>query len=59
VPYGSGVGNVKGMLAETHRQKLKTTFILEYEFNSGKLMNDLAQSVNYFDTIASELAAKG
>jgi sugar phosphate isomerase/epimerase len=59
VPWGTGAGNVKAMLTEVHRQKLQVPFIMEYEYNVGNLMPELAQSVAYFDQVAAELAAQG
>jgi sugar phosphate isomerase/epimerase len=57
VPWGTGVCNVKGMLAEIRRQKIKPVFSIEYEYNSDKLMSELAQCIAYFDKCAVELAA--
>jgi sugar phosphate isomerase/epimerase len=57
VPWGSGVGGVKQMLTEVHRQRVKVPFFIEYEFDSGKLLPEIAQSVAYFDNVAAELAS--
>ena len=38
VPWGTGVCDVKGMLAEIHRQKLKAVFSIEYEYNWEQLL---------------------
>ncbi len=59
VPWGTGAGNVKGMLTEIHRQGLKAVFSAEYEHNWENSVPDLAESVKYFDKVAAELAAKG
>ena len=59
VPWGTGAGNVKGMLTEVHRQKLQVPFIVEYEYNWGKSLPEIVRSVEYFDQVAAELAAKG
>ena len=57
MPWGTGVCDVKGMLAEIHRQKLKAVFSIEYEYNWGKALPEIAQSVAYFDKVAAEIAA--
>jgi sugar phosphate isomerase/epimerase len=57
VPWGTGVCDVKGMLAEIRRQKIKAVFSIEYEYNWGKAMPELAQCVAYFDKVASDLLA--
>jgi len=59
VPWGTGVCDVKGMLAEVQRQGIKPFFAIEYEHNWGKAMPELAQCVEYFNKTAGELAAKG
>ena len=33
MPWGTGKGNVKGMLTEVHRQGVKAVFSIEYEYN--------------------------
>jgi sugar phosphate isomerase/epimerase len=57
VPWGTGVCNVKGMLAEIHRQKLKAVFSAEYEYHWENSLPDLAKCVAYFDRVAMELDA--
>jgi sugar phosphate isomerase/epimerase len=59
VPWGTGVGNVKAMLTEVRRQKLQVPFIVEYEYNWGHALPEIARSVEYFDQVAAELAAQG
>jgi sugar phosphate isomerase/epimerase len=56
VPFGTGKGNVKGMLAEILRQKLKAVFSIEYEYNFGHSLPEIAQCVTNFDKFATELA---
>jgi sugar phosphate isomerase/epimerase len=61
VPWGTGVCDVKAMLAEIHRQKLKAPFSFEYEYrwdDNAKQMAEMAQSVVYFDKVAEELLAQ-
>jgi sugar phosphate isomerase/epimerase len=59
VPWGTGAGDVKGMLTEIRRQGLKAVFSIEYEHNWMNSLPEIAQSVKYFDKVAAELAAKG
>jgi sugar phosphate isomerase/epimerase len=54
VPWGTGRGDVKGMLTEVKRQGLKPVFSMEYEHPF--TMPELAQCVAYFDKVAGELA---
>jgi sugar phosphate isomerase/epimerase len=56
VPWGTGKGNVKGMLAEVYRQKLKAVFSIEYEYHWENSVPDMVESVAYFDKVAAELA---
>jgi sugar phosphate isomerase/epimerase len=61
VPWGTGVCDVKGMLAEIHRQGLKAPFSFEYEYrwdDNAAQMREMAQSVVYFDKLAAELLAQ-
>jgi sugar phosphate isomerase/epimerase len=54
VPWGTGRGDVKGMLTEVKRQGIKPVFSMEYEYRF--TMPELAQCVAYFDQVAAELA---
>jgi sugar phosphate isomerase/epimerase len=56
VPWGTGVCDVKGMLTEIRRQKIKAVFSIEYEYNWGKALPEIAKSVAYFDRAAAEIA---
>jgi len=58
VPWGTGVSDVKGMLAEVRRQGLKAVFLIEYEYLSPTLLQEVAECVTYFDKVAAELTAK-
>ena len=58
VPWGTGVCDVKGMLTEVHRQKVKAVFSIEYEYHWTSSLPELAQCVAYFDKIADELAGQ-
>jgi sugar phosphate isomerase/epimerase len=56
VPWGTGVNNVKGMLAEIHRQGVKAVFSVEYEYHWDSSLPEIARSVAYFDKVSAELA---
>jgi sugar phosphate isomerase/epimerase len=58
VPWGTGVGDVKGMLAEIRRQNFRGVFSIEYEYNWDNSLPEIAQSVAYFDQVAAELGGK-
>ena len=58
VPWGTGVSDVKGMLTEVRRQGIKAVFLIEYEFLSPTLLQEVAECVKDFDKVAAELAAK-
>lgn len=55
VPWGTGACDAKAMLAEIHRQGFKGVFAMEYEYNWGKAMPELAQCVAFFDKTAAQL----
>jgi sugar phosphate isomerase/epimerase len=57
VPWGTGLCNVKAMLTEIRRQKLKAVFSAEYEYHWENSVPELAQCVAYFDRVAMELDA--
>ena len=54
VPWGTGRGDIRGLLAEVKRQGIKPAFSMEYEYRF--TMPELAQCVSYFDKVAGELA---
>ncbi|HPM80053.1 MAG TPA: sugar phosphate isomerase/epimerase [Candidatus Anammoximicrobium sp.] len=59
VPWGTGAGNVKAMLAEIQRQGIKNAvFSIEYEYNWENSVPEIAQGVAYFDKVAAELAGR-
>ncbi len=59
VPWGTGEGNVKAMLAEIQRQGIKNAvFSIEYEYNWENSVPEIAQGVAYFDKVAAELAGR-
>ncbi len=58
VVWGTGVGNVKGMLEELQRQGFSGVFSVEYEHNWETSMPEIAQSLEYFRRTAKELGHK-
>ena len=57
VVWGTGRGNVKGMMTELKRQGYKGYLSIEYEFGDLKHLDaNLPKCVAYFDRIAAELA---
>ncbi|MGB2754113.1 MAG: sugar phosphate isomerase/epimerase [Phycisphaerae bacterium] len=57
VPWGTGQGNVRAMLEELARQRLKAVFSIEYEHNWTSSLPEIARCVAYFEQVAGELAA--
>jgi sugar phosphate isomerase/epimerase len=56
VPCGSGIGNIKGCLAELARQKFSGVIAIEYEHNPEDNMADVAQCIKYFQQVKQELS---
>ena len=56
VAWGTGVGNIRGILEEIHSQSLMPLFIIEYEHPSPNALTEVTQSIKYFDNVAAELA---
>jgi len=59
VIWGTGVGDVKAMLAELDRQNFKGVFSIEYEHNWEKSLPEIRKSVAYFNKVAGELKPTG
>jgi sugar phosphate isomerase/epimerase len=55
VPWGTGVGNCKGMMEELQRQGFKGAFCAEYEYHFDSSMPELAECVKFFDKTCAEL----
>jgi len=56
VPWGTGAGDVKGMLTELKRQGFKGVFSIEYEYSSGQeLIDNVGKCREYFEKCAKEL----
>lgn len=56
VPWGTGISNVKGMLAELKRQNFKGAFCIEYEYNWDNSAPEIAESAKFFNAACAELA---
>ncbi|MCY3023899.1 MAG: sugar phosphate isomerase/epimerase [Planctomycetota bacterium] len=58
VPWGTGKGDAKAMLAELQRQGFKGVFSIEYEYGGGQqLVDNVAKCVTFFEETAKELLA--
>jgi sugar phosphate isomerase/epimerase len=57
VPWGTGVGKVKEMMAELKRQKFHGAFCVEYEYHWENSSPEIAQSVKFFNATCDELVA--
>jgi sugar phosphate isomerase/epimerase len=58
VPWGTGISNVKGMMAELKRQGYKGEFCIEYENNWDNSSPEIAECVKFFNATCAELAPK-
>lgn len=57
VPWGTGAGKTEAFLREVHRLGLKPTMVgLEYSYNWLESMPEMADSVRFFNTLATDLA---
>jgi sugar phosphate isomerase/epimerase len=56
VPWGNGVGDIKGVLTEMKRQKFHGDFLVEYEHNWENSSPEIAQGLKYFEAVCSELS---
>ena len=59
VPWGTGIGDIKGQLAELHRQGFSGVFTIEYETNPDNPTADVRKCIEYFKSVAKELKVKG
>jgi sugar phosphate isomerase/epimerase len=48
VPFGSGVGNMSGVLDELKRQGFAGNIAIEYEYNWKNSVVDVAQCIGFF-----------
>jgi len=58
VPWGTGAGDIEGILKEVRRQGFKGLFAIEYEPYSPDNLPKIAQCVAYFDKVAAALAGR-
>jgi sugar phosphate isomerase/epimerase len=58
VPWGTGVSNAKGMLAELKRQHFHGAICVEYEHNWESSVPEIAESVKFFNATCAELAGR-
>lgn len=56
VPFGTGRADMKALLAEVKRQGIKPVFSIEYEYHFGHSLPEIAQCVEYFEKVCTELA---
>ena len=59
VIWGTGQGQVKGILEELHRQEYKGTFSIEYEYHWDNNVPEIRQSLGYFNSVAQNLNPTG
>jgi hypothetical protein len=52
VPWGTGVSNAGGQLAELRRQRYSGVIFIEYEHDTPSLLDDVARSIQYFNRAA-------
>jgi sugar phosphate isomerase/epimerase len=57
VPLGTGMCNIKEILARLHHKRIKPIFMLEYKDSYS--LPQLAQSIKFFDNVAAEFVANG
>jgi sugar phosphate isomerase/epimerase len=55
VPWGTGISNAKGMLAELKRQGFKGAICVEYEYNWDNSAPEIAESAKWFNATCAEL----
>lgn len=59
VIWGTGTVDVRAVLEELHKQQAKVVLSIEYERTEGdELIHNVAKSVEFFNTVATELAGK-
>ena len=58
VPWGTGVGNPQGMMAELKRQGFRGAFCIEYEYNWKNSVPEIAQCVKFFNAEFAKLVGE-
>lgn len=56
VPFGTGKGDIRGILTELHRQRFQGVFGIEYDQHPADIEKELAQCIAYFNNTAENLA---
>jgi sugar phosphate isomerase/epimerase len=56
VPWGTGVGNTKALMAELKRQNFHGAFCVEYEYHWDNSAPEVGQCAKFFNATAAELA---
>ncbi len=59
VPWGTGAGNVYGMLAELKRQNFRGVFSVEYEHNWDNSVPEIRECIEYFELLSAALDDSG
>lgn len=55
VPWGTGISNAKGMMAELKRQGFKGAFCVEYEYKWEDSVPEITQCAKFFNATCAEL----
>jgi ABC-type phosphate transport system substrate-binding protein/sugar phosphate isomerase/epimerase len=55
VPWGTGISNFSGMMHELKRQGYRGTITVEYEFHFENSLEEVTESVEYFNRVATFL----
>ena len=56
VPWGTGVGNIEGQMAELKRQHFHGAYCVEYEYHWENSMPEIAECVQFWKATCAELA---
>jgi L-ribulose-5-phosphate 3-epimerase UlaE len=56
VPWGTGVGNIEGQMAELKRQHFHGAYCVEYEYHWENSMPEIAECVKFWKATCAELA---
>lgn len=59
VPWGTGVGKTKELMAELQRQHFRGAFCVEYEYHWENSSPEIAQCVKFFNDTCTDLVAAG
>jgi sugar phosphate isomerase/epimerase len=55
IPWGTGKGDIEGILREIHRQGIKPVIAIEYE-RQGDTLSDLRQCIAFYEKTAAKLS---